>query len=517
MIPTLLLLAVAACPTVDSQQAPDFFAATTLAPAPGVVPSTPAQRSRLASLDLEVLQQAARASEDEDSVRFNLFDDVTLVADFERLEPALHGGWVWSGKLPGDDGSVTVSVVDQVVAATIQHGSDLYQVDYAGNGIHWVRMAAPTGAPPCGTTDAHAVVSPQSLPGAGQGGAIGQAITSAHGGIQRGSAGNTVDVLVVYSTAAKNVVGGTNGMQSKINLAITETNDAYELSGVTHRLNLVHTEEMIGYTEPSSFSQMLSDLRSKTDGDMDEAHDLRDQYGADCVAMICQNGQYCGIAYLMTNVSHNFEDDAFSVTNYSCATGYYSFGHELGHNMGCAHDPPNAGGAAYSYSYGFRTSNSQYRTILAYSPGTRIKRFSSPTVVYNGWTMGEADQDNARSLNTASDVIAGWRNNIPPVPSLLVGALWPGLTTNAVMTNCTDSGSVILAYSMAGNGPTSTIYGMADLSMPIGALPVVTADGDGEAILALNPTSGLSGTTIWFQAVDVTTGQLTNGQVQTVF
>ncbi|MHC4380327.1 MAG: reprolysin-like metallopeptidase, partial [Planctomycetota bacterium] len=501
---------------------------TTLAPAPGVAPSTPAQRTRLATLDLRVLQWAARAPEDQDSVRFNLFDDVALVADFERLEPAMHGGWVWSGSLAGDDGTVTVSVVDEVVAATIHHGTDLYQVDYAGNGIHWVRQAAPTGAPPCGTTEAHEVTSPQSHPGTGQGasagpgvsigqgGAIGQAIASAQSGVQRGTSGNTIDVLVVYSTAAKNVSGGTSGMQSKINLAVTETNDAYELSGVTHRLNLVHTEEMIGYTEPSSFSQMLSDLRSQTDGDMDEAHDLRDQYGADCVAMICQNGQYCGIAYLMTNVSHNFEDDAFSVTNYSCATGYYSFGHELGHNMGCAHDPPNAGAAAYSYSYGFRTSNNQYRTILAYSPGTRIKRFSSPSVVYNGWTMGDSNQDNARSLNTASDVIAGWRTHVPPVPTLLVGALWPGLTTNAVMSNCSDSGSVILAYSMAGNGPTNTLYGMADLSLPIGALPTVTADTDGEAIIALNPTSGLSGTTIWFQAVDVDTGQLTNGQEQTV-
>ena len=28
----------------------------------------------------------------------------------------------------------------------------------------------------------------------------------------------------------------------------------------------------------------------------------------------------------------------FSVTGQSCATGYYSFGHEISHNFGCRHD-----------------------------------------------------------------------------------------------------------------------------------------------------------------------------------
>lgn len=514
MIPTTLLLAVAACPSAIPVQAegttpttvPNLFASTTLAPAPGVAPSTPALRARLASVDLAVLHRAARAPEHADSVRINLFDDVAFEADFTRLEPAYAGGWVWSGSLAGDDGNVTISVMDQVVSATVQHGTDLYQVDYAGNGIHWVRHSDPAGVPDCGTNDSHGIFSSESLQGAGQ----------SSGVSQRGS-GNIVDVMVVYSTAAKNVSGGTSGMISKINLAVTETNDAYTFSQVTQQLNLVHTEEMIGYNEPSSFSQILSDLASETDGDMDNVHALRDQYGADCVAMICQNGQYCGIAYLMTNVSHGFEDNAFSVTNYSCATGYYSFGHELGHNMGCAHDPANAGAAAYSYSYGFRTSNNQYRTIMAYSPGTRVKRFSSPNVTYNGWVMGDGNQDNARSLNTASDVIAGWRSNVPPVPTLSVAALIPGLQSDASMSGCTASGSVILGYSFAGGGPTTTIYGIADLSLPIAQMSAVTADSNGDASVQLSPTGSLSGTTIWFQALDVSTSQLTNGTQQTVF
>jgi hypothetical protein len=273
---------------------------------------------------------------------------------------------------------------------------------------------------------------------------------------------------------------------------------------------------MIGYNEPSSFSQILTDLRATNDGDMDNVHQLRDQYGADVVAMICQNGQYCGIAYLMTNVSPNFASSAFSVTNYSCATGYYSFGHEIGHNMGSNHDPQNASSGAYSYSFGFRTSNNQYRTIMAYSPGTRIKRFSSPNVTYNGFVMGDNNQDNARSMNNASDTIAGWRNTVPDSPTLTVLALISGFSTSATLEECTPNGAVVLALSTAGDGPTTTIYGVADLSPPIIQLPSVTVDANGDGSVPLSIPGGTSGTTVWFQALDLGSGEFSNGQQQTI-
>jgi hypothetical protein len=273
---------------------------------------------------------------------------------------------------------------------------------------------------------------------------------------------------------------------------------------------------MIGYNEPSSFSQILTDLRATNDGDMDNVHQLRDQYGADVVAMICQNGQYCGIAYLMTNVSSSFASSAFSVTNYSCATGYYSFGHEIGHNMGSNHDPQNASSGAYSYSFGFRTSNNQYRTIMAYSPGLRIKRFSSPNVTYNGFVMGDNNQDNARSMNNASDTIANWRTTVPDSPTLTVLALISGFNTSASIEECTPNGAVVLALSTAGDGPTTTIYGVADLSLPIIQLPSVTVDANGDGAIPLSIPGGTGGITVWFQALDLGSGEFSNGQQQTI-
>jgi hypothetical protein len=42
--------------------------------------------------------------------------------------------------------------------------------------------------------------------------------------------------------------------------------------------------------------------------------------------------------YLMDRVTLGFHGHAYSVVPRSCATGNYSFGHELGHNMGARHD-----------------------------------------------------------------------------------------------------------------------------------------------------------------------------------
>jgi hypothetical protein len=47
-----------------------------------------------------------------------------------------------------------------------------------------------------------------------------------------------------------------------------------------------------------------------------------------------------------------YADYAFNVVKDDCATGYYSFGHEIGHNLGLSHDHDNASGGLFDYSYG---------------------------------------------------------------------------------------------------------------------------------------------------------------------
>jgi hypothetical protein len=116
---------------------------------------------------------------------------------------------------------------------------------------------------------------------------------------------------------------------SRINLAVTETNDAYSLSGVNVALRLVHVA-YDSYVEDTTdaFGVALGDLQSNNDGKLDQAHTLRTTYRADVVALIIDDSAFCGIGYLGPSIN-----SMFSVTAWNCATGYYSFGHEIGHNF----------------------------------------------------------------------------------------------------------------------------------------------------------------------------------------
>ena len=116
-------------------------------------------------------------------------------------------------------------------------------------------------------------------------------------------------------------------IRSKIDLAIAETNTAYLLSGVKVALNLVHAA-YDDYVETDDMVTTLHALPAKP-----SVHALCQAYGADVVAMIVGRGQYCGVGYMGPSIG-----SMYSVSSYSCATGYYTFGHEIGHNFGLNHD-----------------------------------------------------------------------------------------------------------------------------------------------------------------------------------
>jgi len=101
-------------------------------------------------------------------------------------------------------------------------------------------------------------------------------------------------------------------------------------------------------------------------------------------------------------------------------------------------------------------------------------------------------------------------------PSLATSPLAAGTTATMAVTGATPFGTVFLAYSLAGGGPTVTPFGVADLSAPINVLSSTTADVGGDAAFILPVPSGASGVTVWFQALDESTGVFTNGLMETV-
>ena len=110
-------------------------------------------------------------------------------------------------------------------------------------------------------------------------------------------------------------------------------------------------------------------------------------------------GGYCGLGYFMQTVSASFAPNAYSVVAHSCATGYYSFGHELGHNMSAHHDwYVYAGILPFTYIHGHVNLAGRWRTIMAYntkcadsgSNCTRVPYWSNPAVNYLGVPTGVA-------------------------------------------------------------------------------------------------------------------------------
>jgi peptidyl-Asp metalloendopeptidase len=219
--------------------------------------------------------------------------------------------------------------------------------------------------------------------------------------------------MVVYTPLARDDEGGTDAIEARAVLAINQANTAYTNSQAVARLTLAYTG-VVDYVESNAASTDVSRLRSTTDGYMDVIHCIRDAFAADMVALLVNNlGSACGVAYLQTNPGPGFATSAFSVTDKDCIGGH-TFTHELGHNMGCAHDRDNAGSAAFSYAYGYRTPDQVYRTIMSYAPGTRVGRFSNPTITYNGYVMGiplgEAGETfNAQCITNTAPIIQNFR------------------------------------------------------------------------------------------------------------
>jgi hypothetical protein len=337
-------------------------------------------------------------------VDLELFDNERVTLALEYRGSARTGASVWFGELEGSDDHLALAVQGTSAAGTLRLGTEFYRLRPVAGGKHILAEIDENLFAGCGTEERSS-----SSVGTGTGAAVSPATSESLGPVTyAGTTLPTFDVLVAYTPQVKNASGGTNGALALIDLAVLETNNAYQKGNAVAAMRLVYAYE-VSYNDSGNMGSDLSLFRGKTDGSMDEVHAFRTAYGADACHLLVNSGGYCGIASLMTNVSNGFKSSAFAVTARGCATGYYTFGHEFGHNFGCTHDTDNAGSSSKPYGYGYRTPNNQYRTVMAYSPGSRVPTFSSPLTTWNGWTMGTAaKEDNGRTLTENGPTIAGW-------------------------------------------------------------------------------------------------------------
>lgn len=218
---------------------------------------------------------------------------------------------------------------------------------------------------------------------------------------------STIRVMVNYTPAAASASGNINAL---IDLAVAETNQGYTNSGVEINLVLANKSQT-SYTSTSSFSTDLSRYRSTTDSYMTGIHTTRNSSAADVAVLLINNSSSCGLASGIGSTAAT----AFAVAHWDCATGYYSFGHEIGHLQSARHDPANDPTTTpYAYGHGFQNNTSPtWRTIMAYACSgscPRLNFWSNPAKTYNGRAMGTTGtHHNQRVLNNTKATIAGFR------------------------------------------------------------------------------------------------------------
>jgi fibronectin type 3 domain-containing protein len=414
----------AASDTVPLLFHPVPVAATASADVSGVV-----KRSRLAMFDPSAVPVSSEARGQ--LLGVNLFDDTDVDGEVLDVVTGTGGRFTLVGRLRGQAGSEFVLTCgDNVMVGTVRTGDDrVFRVRVVDDQVHAIEELEMRRLPGCGTlaTD-HGIA-------AGQEASNPLSVTTADDG-------STIDLMVVYTPSARASAGGTSGMLSLIDNAVTQANVAYQNSQIATRLRLVHVAE-IGYTESGSFNTDLNRVTNTSDGYMDEAHDWRNTYGADVVSLIINNSQYCGLGWLMQSLSSGFASNAFNAVHWSCLPGQ-TLAHEIGHNQGCMHDRENSPyGGLYSYSYGWRFvdgGGTLRRTIMAYEPGSRISHFSNPSVSYNGVATGVAvgqpdESHNARTINNSAATVANFRQaTMGLVPPTGVSASDGTYTNRVVVT-----------------------------------------------------------------------------------
>lgn len=225
--------------------------------------------------------------------------------------------------------------------------------------------------------------------------------------------GSEIDLLVVFTAKARVSAGGTDTMRALVQLGVTRANLALRRSLAGTRIRLVQVAE-IDYDEAGDLEGDLELLQRELDGAADEVHAMRDAHGADLVQLIVDEGGGCGIAYQMTSRSAAFAPWAFSVVDRGCVDAGFGVAHELAHNLGCDHAPEDApAGGAFDFSRGYKDFAADFRTIMAYGPGTRIGRFSNPSLRYRGQPLGTEGTDNARTIRAVRRTVAGFRDGLP--------------------------------------------------------------------------------------------------------
>lgn len=241
-----------------------------------------------------------------------------------------------------------------------------------------------------------------------------------------------IAVLGLYSDDLVSLRGSTAAAETEVTNLFAITNQSHLDSGTGVRLKVVGLRQ-VAIDPASSNHTALSAVTDNTVSGID-LHRLRDELAADLTALVrphLETHGSCGVAWLLGDSRSAWTmpyQDQYGVSVSNVAPcGPYVLAHEIGHNMGSAHDRETQSLSghlqygAYHDSFGYRQDGPPaFATIMAYAVGQPwLGYFSNPASETCGAACGIADwANNVRSLRATAPVVSAFRG---PAGTLSIG------------------------------------------------------------------------------------------------
>lgn len=358
---------------------------------------------------------------------FALFDDVNVEV-VEQTRNVIGDIVILTADVVGATGEHVVATAQNAcdgkpgnehVTAQFMLGGDSYAIESSGPDRVSITQVTPLGdedeasmsMPP---TPPRQATQPRSAP------------VAADKACQQGGKSTLIDLIVGYTPKALAEAGSVTQMRADITRAVALANDGLADSKVNARLRLVNIPAVtkVAAARDGVTQDLIKALATPRDNVLDEMMKYRDQYGADLVSVIAGGRAAGGLGYSPKAPSAKTANYGFNVVAHA-ALKNFSLGHEIGHNLGAAHDrttepvqPPPFGANGYFPRTG------DFATMMAYESGCRkttkgrcgrINQYSNALMSYRGEPLGipigkPDESDTARVFNTTAKAIASYRN-----------------------------------------------------------------------------------------------------------